>query len=150
MTRKELTLAAEADTEAFGTRLAGLLPKGAFVALHGGLGAGKTALVRGIGRALGTEDVVSPTFTIVQEYDTEPKLCHFDAYRLADADELYEIGYEDYLAEDAIIVMEWAELVEEALPAERLEITMNGSGSEPRRVRIEAFGKAYEALTEEL
>lgn len=133
-----------------GERLGGALFPGAFVALHGGLGAGKTVLVRGVGAALGVTEVTSPTFTIVQEYETQPRLLHFDAYRLSDADELYAIGFEDYLAQNAIILMEWAELVQAALPPERLEISIDGDGDTPRRVSLCALGGAYEEVLERL
>lgn len=135
---------------ALGGRLGRALLPGAFVALHGDLGAGKTVLVRGVGAALGVSDVTSPTFTIVQEYDTQPRLLHFDAYRLADADELYAIGFDDYLAQDAVILMEWAELVQEALPPDRLELTIEGDGDAPRHVSLCALGAAYEEVLERL
>ena len=76
----------EAETEALGAALANLLRPGDFVALSGGLGAGKTALCRGLVRALGSEECASPTFTIVHEYDCDPPVYHFDAYRLNNAD----------------------------------------------------------------
>ena len=135
---------------ALGGRLGRALFPGPFVALHGDLGAGKTVLVRGVGAALGATDVTSPTFTIVQEYDTQPRLLHFDAYRLADADELYAIGFDDYLAQDAVILMEWAELVQEALPPARLELTIEGDGDAPRHVSLCALGAAYEEVLERL
>ena len=122
----------------------------AFVALYGDLGAGKTALVRGMGAALGTLEVRSPTFTIVHEYETKPKLLHFDAYRLADAEELYAIGFADYLSQDAVCVLEWAERVPEALPAERLDIRLIGSGEEPRTLRFTPHGERYEKVLEAL
>ena len=138
----------ESDMQSLGNRLASVLEAPAFVALHGDLGAGKTALVRGMGACLGAEDITSPTFTIVQEYDSDPRLLHFDAYRLADEDELYAMGYDDYLAENALLVMEWAELVADALPSERLEITIHGSGTEVRTVEFAAHGERYEKTLE--
>lgn len=131
-------------------RLGRTLFPGAFVALHGNLGAGKTVLVRGVGLALGVQEVTSPTFTIVQEYDTVPRLLHFDAYRLSDADELYAIGFDDYLRERALILMEWAELVADALPRERLEIRLTGDGAAPRRIELCAIGAAYEEVLDRL
>ncbi len=135
---------------ALGGRLARALDAPAFVALHGELGAGKTALVRGMGAALGESDVTSPTFTIAHEYATQPKLYHFDAYRLADAEELMAIGFTDYLNEDALIVMEWAELVEDALPRERIDISIVGSGEGLRTVRIQPNGARYEGMAERI
>ena len=121
-----------------------------FIALYGDLGAGKTALVRGMGAEVGTSEVRSPTFTIVHEYETNPRLIHFDAYRLGDAEELFGIGFEEYLAQDAIVVLEWAERVQEALPNERLEIALSGSGDEPRTLELRSFGKRYESVVQAL
>lgn len=103
-----------------------------------------------MGAVLGTNEVRSPTFTIVHEYQTNPRLIHFDAYRLADADELFAIGFEDYLAEHAILVLEWAERVPEALPDERLDLFLEGSGEEARAIRLEPHGSAYESVVEGL
>jgi tRNA threonylcarbamoyladenosine biosynthesis protein TsaE len=145
---KTIVCTTEQETLSLGQRLVRALPVPSFVALYGGLGAGKTALVRGMGAAVGTSEVRSPTFTIVHEYDTEPKLIHFDAYRLHDAEELFAIGFEDYLAQDAILVLEWAERVPEALPRERLEIRLSGSGDEPRTLELRAIGKQYESVVD--
>ena len=147
---KNVLCQTEADTEALGGRLARLLDAPAFVALYGDLGAGKTAFVRGMGAALGIDDVRSPTFTIVQEHPCEPPLLHFDAYRLCGEDELYAIGFEEYSAMPALIALEWAERVPDALPRERLDIFFEGSGDEPRRVRLQPRGKRYESVVERL
>ncbi|MEN6594588.1 MAG: tRNA (adenosine(37)-N6)-threonylcarbamoyltransferase complex ATPase subunit type 1 TsaE [Clostridiaceae bacterium] len=147
---KTLVCKTESETEALGAALAKRLTPPAFVALYGDLGAGKTALVRGMGAALGTSEVRSPTFTIVHEYETTPRLIHFDAYRLADAEELYAIGFEDYLAEHAILVLEWAERVPEALPRERLDLYLVGSGEEARTIRLDPHGLAYESVVDAL
>ncbi len=100
----------EAQTENVGEYLAGVLKRGAVVAMRGGMGAGKTALVRGFARGLGeTGRVTSPTYTIVNEYMTAPPLFHFDLYRLESAEELYDIGFDDYLARGGICMIEWSE-----------------------------------------
>ena len=138
------------ETRAIGRALGETAQRGDVLWLHGDLGAGKTALVRGMGAETGTSEVRSPTFTIVHEYETEPKLIHFDAYRLADAEELFAIGFEDYLAQDAVVVLEWAERVPEALPPERLEIRLVGSGDEPRALELRAIGKQYESVVDAL
>ena len=147
---RTLTLKTEQDMEALGESIARALPNGGFVALYGDLGAGKTVLCRGAGRALGLDHLSSPTFTIVQEYPTAPPLFHFDAYRLEDEDELYAMGFEDYLDRDGLILMEWADWVPGALPRERLDIEIVGSGGEERRVQLLPHGKAYEGLVSEL
>ena len=150
MIRREFFCKTETDTLALGKRLGALLPSGTFVALHGDLGAGKTVLVRGIASALGIREVTSPTFTIVQEYDTTPRLLHFDAYRLSDEDELYAIGFDDYLRQDAILIMEWAELVSNAVPEERLDVLIEGEGVGTRRIVLSASGAVYERILEKL
>ena len=147
---RTMTLTTEQDMEALGARIAQALPHGGFVALYGDLGAGKTVLCRGAGRALGLDHLSSPTFTIVQEYPTAPPLFHFDAYRLEDEDELYAMGFEDYLDRDGLLLMEWADRVPNALPRERLDIRIVGSGAEERTVRLMPHGDAYERLVSEL
>ena len=147
---RTLTLKTEQDMEELGTRIARALPGGGFVALYGDLGAGKTVLCRGAGRALGLDHLSSPTFTIVQEYPTVPPLFHFDAYRLADEDELYAMGVEDYLDRGGLILMEWADRVPLALPRARLDIEIEGSGADERTVRLTPHGADYEGLVKEL
>ena len=140
----------ERETEALGRALLNALPVPSFVALYGGLGAGKTALVRGMGAEAGTGEVRSPTFTIVHEYETNPRLIHFDAYRLSDAEELFAIGFDEYLAQRAVIVLEWAERVPEALPRERLELLLAGSGEDPREIALIPLGARYESVVNAL
>lgn len=140
------------DTKSLGARLASLLLTltPAFVALYGALGAGKTAFVAGMGAYLGAQDVCSPTFTIIHEHDTIPRLIHIDAYRLNDADALYDVGFDDYIRERAIVVMEWPQNVLDALPKERLELFISGSGEEARFIEISGVGERYEKLAERL
>ncbi len=105
-----------AETEQLGAKLAQSLPAGSIVAFTGDLGAGKTAFVRGMARGLGVEErVTSPTFTIVNEYSGSRPLFHFDLYRLGDADELFDIGWEDYLIRGGICAVEWSERAPEAM-----------------------------------
>ncbi len=143
------TVKTEDEMLALGKCIAERLGKHGFLALYGDLGAGKTVFARGVAQTFDIDHVSSPTFTIVCEYPTEPKLYHFDAYRLSDADELYAIGYSDYLREDALILMEWANLVEAALPKDRLDITIEGSGMDVRTVVIEPRGARMEELFDE-
>ena len=105
------------ETEAFGERLAEKLHPGDVIAYRGELGAGKTALTRGIARGLGiTDRVTSPTYTIVNEYPGgRLPLFHFDMYRLGSAEELFDIGWEDYLLRGGVCAVEWSENVEDAL-----------------------------------
>lgn len=105
------------QTEAVGQALAAQLRAGDVIAFHGGLGAGKTAFTRGLAAGLGvTEAVTSPTYTIVNEYLTgRLPLFHFDMYRLSCSDELFDIGWEDYLSRGGVCAVEWSENVEDAL-----------------------------------
>ena len=106
-----------AETEALGAKLAAVLQPGDVIAYLGDLGAGKTAFTRGLARGLGiAEAVTSPTYTLVNEYlDGRLPLFHFDMYRLSDADELFDLGWEDYLARHGVCAVEWSENVWEAL-----------------------------------
>ena len=104
----------ERDTEALGEEFAKSLKPGTVVALRGEMGAGKTVFVRGVAKGLGIDArVTSPTYTIVNEYNTTPPMFHFDLYRLGSADELFEIGFDDYLARGGICLIEWFENAED-------------------------------------
>ena len=105
------------ETEAIGRKIAAKLLPGDIIAYYGDLGAGKTAFTRGLAAGLGvTEQVTSPTYTIVNEYlSGRLPLFHFDMYRLDSADDLFDIGWEDYLARGGVCAVEWSENVEEAL-----------------------------------
>ena len=124
------------ETEALGARLARALGPGAVVAFTGDLGAGKTAFVRGLARGLGIPDrVTSPTFTIVNEYEGgRLPLFHFDLYRLGCADELFDIGWEDYLARGGVCAVEWSERMEELLEPGTIRVDLRRSGGEDQRV----------------
>lgn len=113
-----------AETEALAERLALHLSPGAVIAYEGGLGMGKTAFTRGLARGLGYNGhVTSPTFTIVNEYEgTKLPLFHFDMYRLSGAEDLFDIGWEDYLDRGGVCAVEWSERVTEALPADTVWI----------------------------
>lgn len=127
----------EADTEAIGAEFARDLPKGSVIAMYGDLGAGKTAFVRGMARGLGLNaHVNSPTFTIVNEYPGERELIHFDMYRLSSSDELFDIGWEDYLARGAICAVEWSENVSDAFFGDEIKVTIEKTGDASRRITI--------------
>lgn len=132
----------EQETEDIGAQLAGRLPGGAVVAMYGELGAGKTAFVRGMARGMGIAcRVSSPTFTIVNEYLGERELIHFDMYRLSDAEELFDIGWEDYLRRGAVCAVEWSENVKDAFTGEETVVTIEKLGEGQRRITIEEGGK---------
>ena len=106
--------------------------------MYGDLGAGKTAFVRGMARGMGlTCRVSSPTFTIVNEYLGERELIHFDMYRLSGADELFDIGWEDYISRGAVCVVEWSENVQDAFFGDEIKVTIDKLSDTGRRIRIE-------------
>ena len=128
------------ETEALGEMLAGRLEPGTVIAFTGDLGAGKTAFVRGLPRGLGiAERVTSPTFTIVNEYEGgRLPLFHFDMYRLGSAEELFDIGWEDYLARGGVCAVEWSENVSDALEEGCLRVDIRrGERDDQRRITIE-------------
>ena len=113
------------ETEKLGCRLGERLAPGAVVAFTGDLGAGKTAFTRGLARGLGCRGrVTSPTFTIVNEYEGAIPLFHFDMYRLANSDDLFDIGWEDYLTRGGVCAVEWSEQVADALPEDAVTVTL--------------------------
>ena len=127
-----------AETEAVAEKLAKLLRPGTVIAYRGDLGAGKTAFTRGLARGLGCDDMVtSPTYTIVNEYlSGKMPLFHFDMYRLGSADDLWDIGWEDYLERGGVCAVEWSENVEEALD-DFILVNIEKTGDESRRITIE-------------
>ena len=100
---------------------------GQVITLTGDLGVGKTVFTQGLAKGLGIEEPVnSPTFTIVQVYDEgRLPLYHFDVYRIADSDEMYEIGYEEYVYGDGVSVIEWPQLIDDILPENRYDVTIS-------------------------
>ena len=128
------------ETEALAARLAAGLKPGAVIAYRGDLGAGQTAFTRGLARGLGiTEPVTSPTYTIVNEYLTgRLPLFHFDMYRLHSADDLFDIGWEDYLDRGGVCAVEWSENVAEAMDsAIRVSIAKDPDREDTRHITIE-------------
>ena len=124
------------ETEALGAALAKLLWPGAVVAFTGDLGAGKTAFVRGMAQGLGVAGrVTSPTFTIVNEYEGgRLPLFHFDLYRLASSDELFEIGWEDYLRRGGVCAVEWSENAAGALERATVRVDLRRGAEDGQRV----------------
>lgn len=128
----------ERDTVKAGERLAGALRPGDVVAFYGDLGAGKTAFIRGVARGLNIDArVSSPTFTIVNEYMGEIPLFHFDMYRLGSSDELFEIGWEDYLERGGVCCVEWSERAEDLLPPGTIRVRIEKTGESGRLITVE-------------
>ena len=132
-------------------RMAKFLFPGAFLALNGDLGAGKTTFSQGLAKGLGVEEEISsPTFTIIKQYDElELPLYHMDVYRLERAEEMEDLGYEEYFYGDGVTVVEWAENIKELWPKEYLEIRFNYV-PEGRIFEINPKGRKYEEIIEEL
>ena len=127
-----------AETEAVGAALAAILTPGTIIAYTGDLGAGKTAFTRGLARGLNcTDRVTSPTYTIVNEYlSGRMPLFHFDMYRLASSDDLFDIGWEDYLRRGGVCAVEWSENVDDAME-DAIYVKIEKTGEETRRITIE-------------
>ena len=134
-------------SEALGKRIATQLQRGDVIALFGDLGAGKTTLSRGVLRGLGhAGPVPSPTFTLVQHYATDDlSVAHFDLYRLTSRDEIFELGLDEACHEGAVLI-EWPEILDDALPEERLEVHLSDAGN-GRSVRLVARGAWADRLS---
>ena len=138
----EFYTASAQETEQLGQRLGQQLKPGAVIAYSGDLGAGKTAFTRGLARGLGIEDpITSPTYTIVNEYPGKIPLFHFDMYRLSSSEDLFDIGWEDYLTRGGVIAVEWSERVADALDEVenviRIHIRRDPDNDNGREISIE-------------
>ena len=133
----QITTHSADETQALGKKLAESLRPGDVIAYFGDLGAGKTAFTRGIAEGLGvSEQVTSPTYTIVNEYMSgRLPLFHFDMYRLSSADDLFDIGWEDYLDRGGVCAVEWSENVTEAMEG-AVSVTIDVLGENTRRITI--------------
>lgn len=129
------------ETLEIAASFSGTLNKGDVLCMYGDLGAGKTAFVQGLAKGLGIEEpITSPTFTIVNEYEGRLPLYHFDVYRIADSDEMYEVGFDEYVYGEGVSVIEWCELIEDILPEKRYNITIKKNydkGENYREIEIE-------------
>ena len=127
----------EAETEALGESFASKNADGTVIAMYGDLGAGTTSFVRGLARGMGLRcRVSSPTFTIVNEYEGERELIHFDMYRLGSSDELFDIGWEDYLARGAVCAVEWSENVDDAFFGDEMILTIEKLSDTDRKITV--------------
>lgn len=127
----------EKMTDAFGEEIGKLLRAGDVIAFYGDLGAGKTTFIRGLAKGMNLDArVSSPTFTIVNEYLGEVPLFHFDMYRLADSDELFEIGWEDYIERGGVCAVEWSENVDDVFTSDTIRIKIEKLGETKRQIEI--------------
>lgn len=141
------------ETTQVGIQLGKLVKPGDIICLTGDLGTGKTHITKGIAQGLGIdENITSPTFTIVNEYDSgRLKLNHFDVYRVSDPDEIYAIGFDDYIFSDAVSIIEWANYIEEILPKDFLHIYIEKDltkGEDYRKITLTPYGERYDYVKE--
>ncbi|HPZ05786.1 MAG: tRNA (adenosine(37)-N6)-threonylcarbamoyltransferase complex ATPase subunit type 1 TsaE [Acetivibrionales bacterium] len=133
------------DTAELGRKLGSMLQRGDNVCLIGDLGSGKTAFTGGLAKGLGISGyITSPTFTIVNEYEGRLPLYHFDVYRISDVDEMLDTGYYEYIDGDGVTVIEWADLIKEILPSERIEVHIEKNDqvrSDSRTITIRFIGE---------
>ena len=146
----KIYLDGEENTKEIGYRLGKLLTPGSVICLIGDLGAGKTTMTQSLAKAIGVDDyITSPTFTIVNEYEGNMPLYHFDVYRIGSSEEMYDIGYDEYINSDGVCIIEWANLIEDILPDEYLDIELNYKDM-GREMILKPVGEKYEKIVEEL
>ena len=141
------------ETIKFGERLGKLLAPGHVIALLGELGAGKTTMVKGIVQGLGVTDrhvVKSPTFSLVHKYDGRFPVYHFDAYRLRDAQEMFDIGSDEVIYGNGVSVIEWADRVSECLPGKYLKITLIAISENERKIELCSNARCYDEIIDKL
>lgn len=140
------------DTFKIGEKIGELCKPSDIICLNGDLGTGKTHLTKGIAKGLEIDDnITSPTFNIVNEYDGRLKLYHFDVYRVNDPDEIAAIGFDEYIFGEGVSVIEWSNLIEELIPNEHVEINIEkipGDDIHKRKVSINYIGKRYDYIKE--
>ncbi len=136
--KKVLVSASVCETERIGERIGQALRQGCVLAMFGGMGMGKTAIVRGIARGMGlSAEVSSPTFALVNDYGGNPALVHFDMYRIESWGDLYTTGFFDYLDAGAVLAIEWSENIEGALPDNAIRLTFERTGDNGRTITVE-------------
>lgn len=140
------------DTLEVGKIIAKNLEKGTVLCLDGDLGAGKTTLTQFIASEFGVKEyVTSPTFTIIKEYEGRLPLYHMDVYRVESEDEMYDLGYEEYIYSDGVTIIEWSQKIKNMLPEKRVNIEIQKSAEENTRIlEITGKGSCYEKIAEEL
>lgn len=142
------------ETVELGKKLGSILKSGDIICLCGDLGTGKTALTNGIAKALGiTSYITSPTFTLVNEYEGALPLYHFDVYRIGDPEEMFDIGFEEYINGGGISIIEWGEQIREILPSEIINVSISKNldkGIDIRNITIDFEGERYSGYQQEL
>lgn len=148
----ELIVDSVQKTLELGRKIGELVNPGDIICLIGDLGTGKTHITKGIAQGLKIEDyITSPTFNIVNEYEGRLKLYHFDVYRVNDPNEIYAIGFDEYIFSDGVSIIEWANYIEELIPKEHIEITIEklpNIEDNYRKINLKAFGTRYDYIKE--
>ena len=145
---KNIYLDNDKETREIGFKLGKLLKPGSIVCLIGDLGAGKTTMTQSLAEALEVDDyITSPTFTIVNEYEGKMPLYHFDVYRIGCSEEMYDIGFDEYINGEGVCIIEWANIIEDILPDDYLKIELKYMG---REMTLIPYGEEYEKIVEEL
>ena len=148
----EIILKGLKETEEFGIKLGSLMKRGDILCLNGDLGAGKTTMTKSIGLGLGVEEyITSPTFALINEYRGRLPVYHFDVYRLENADDLYDLGFDDYFYGNGVCIIEWAHKIQRMIPKDRIVVDIEkGNEDDERLLKISGYGKRYEELIKEL
>ena len=146
MEEYKITVHSENETIAVAQNIESEKFPGMVICLDGDLGSGKTLFTKGFAHALGIDEITSPTFTIIKEYDGELPLYHMDVYRLEDSSE--EIGIEEYFDKGGVTIIEWAEIIEDILPEERLDIKIKITGENSRVLVLTPHGDKYTKICE--
>ncbi|MDQ0273860.1 tRNA (adenosine(37)-N6)-threonylcarbamoyltransferase complex ATPase subunit type 1 TsaE [Cytobacillus purgationiresistens] len=149
MSNLEFIFISPEETMAFSKRLGELMEPGCVIVLEGDLGAGKTTFTKGLALGLDISKTVnSPTFTIIKEYKGRIPLYHMDVYRVEDSFE--DLGFDEYFEGEGVTIVEWAHLIEEQLPDERLEVFIYHKSENERRIQLEPKGERYVSICKEL
>lgn len=148
----EIILKSLKETEEFGIKLGSLLKVGDILCLNGDLGAGKTTMTKSIGLGLGVEEyITSPTFALINQYSGRLPVYHFDVYRLENADELFDLGFDDYFYGNGVCIIEWADKIEKMIPKERIVIDIEkGKNDDERILKFSGYGERFQELVKEL
>lgn len=147
---KTIFLDKEENTRQIGEKLGKMLFPGSIICLVGDLGVGKTTMTQSLAKSLEVDDyITSPTFTIVNEYEGRMPLYHFDVYRIGCSEEMYDIGFDEYIDSEGVCIIEWANIIEDILPEDYLKIELNYKEN-GREMILTPFGEKYEEIVEEL
>ena len=139
------------DTEHIGKIISNCLEKGTVICLDGDLGVGKTSLTQFIAREFGIDEyITSPTFTIIKEYQGRLPFYHMDVYRIDSEDDMYDLGYDEYIYSEGVTIIEWSHKIEGILPEDRINIEIQRLNDQSRLMIIDGKGSTYEKLIEEL